>query len=220
MAGKRERGNPDAPDAQRKARREDEATPPREDEDIRNSSRREECEVDDPRPPSQMLQMEVDKCEARISMIKQALPRTQQGMKPSAVARPAGDRGVQRWQPQQERKQKLQQAPPVLQEQEQERQQGPSVYTRAVRAVLGVPGVVKDTAAIEAAISETQTNRKPVMPAQSTPIKKSDREQSRMKLNLTNMVSLAQEEQPSLLEKGGDPDLSDDTETDIEVTSQ
>ncbi|KAK3878536.1 hypothetical protein Pcinc_016835 [Petrolisthes cinctipes] len=61
MGGKRDRGSLDAPDAQRKARREDDATPPRKNEDTRNSSRREECEVDDPGPPSQLLQMEVDK---------------------------------------------------------------------------------------------------------------------------------------------------------------
>ncbi|KAK3881229.1 hypothetical protein Pcinc_014311 [Petrolisthes cinctipes] len=71
-----------------------------------------------------------------------------------------------------------------------------------VRAVLAILGVVKDTEAIEAAISETQTNRKPINPAHSTPIKKSDREQPRRKFNLTNMDSPAQEEQPSLLEKG------------------
>ncbi|KAK3881228.1 hypothetical protein Pcinc_014310 [Petrolisthes cinctipes] len=76
-------------------------------------------------------------------MLKQALSRTQQGMKPSAVARPAGDGGAQRRQPQQEQKQKQQQAPPALQE--QERQRGPSVPQEQVQEKLQGPPYLKNS---------------------------------------------------------------------------
>ncbi|KAK3895656.1 hypothetical protein Pcinc_000579 [Petrolisthes cinctipes] len=122
----------------------------------------------------------IRRCEAKISMIKQALPRTQQGMKPSTVARPAVDWCAATAAPARVETEAAasttcptgagkatrpicsKRAAPV----EPAPEPGTNSLFEIVRAVLAILGVVEDTVAIEAAISETQMNRKPVKPAQ------------------------------------------------------
>ncbi|KAK3885583.1 hypothetical protein Pcinc_010211 [Petrolisthes cinctipes] len=147
--------------------RKDEATPQREEEDTKT--------------PHDGRSV---RCEAKISMIKQALPRTQQGMKPSTVARPAVDWCAATAAPARVETEAAAsttcptgagkatrpicstRAAPVEPAPEPGTSQRTNSLFEIVRAVLAILGVVEDTVAIEAAISETQMNGKPVKPAQ------------------------------------------------------